>query len=595
MYAFALLGCGEGISCCKGVQKGGKEAGRSASCDRMTSQWKRMAVVLLALFVSPSDTPLGGQTPQRTAEQTAFAQARAITEPEARVAALQGIAVAYPGSGLAKRSAALELETLLRAFPDRTGAIHALAAAQVAATPAGVERWSEEARLADLLASAGLAGADLADAQAWAEQAVRAMTEEAYRRGMRGAETRYHLPPLSGRELHREFLRTRASFLAALANVDLRGGRTDAAVRALTEAERLDPLMSEVSCLRGQIALAEHRDGAALEALERAEAEGDLKEPWRGEMVRLYRLQHPASAVEGSPLPVATEGPTPTGLNDEIDSLYAKLFPPPFALAPRRLPPGGHTVLLELFTGSGCAPCAAPDLAVESLLGTYGREDLVVLEYDEHIPRPDPLTSPASVNRAAAYGVGTTPEAFLDGEELPVAGASRGDAENVVVGFANAIESEAAVPSGVRLQLTVRRLPNGTLDAAAVTAFAEGAGRAAAAPVLRFALVEDHVRYSGENGIRFHRMVVRAIAQGHDLVSTGAPAPVHAMFDPVQVAEGQRQYLAAFETGNDRFGAMEFRTREIPIDPGHLAVAAWWEDPRTHQVLQTAFAPVPSP
>ena len=110
-------------------------------------------------------------------DQAAFRQARAITEPAARVEALQRFIAQHPGGTLAHRAADLELQTLLRSFPERTAAIHTLAAAAVQSAAPGLDRWSEEARQADGLASAGTTGADLSDAKIWARDAVGQMTE----------------------------------------------------------------------------------------------------------------------------------------------------------------------------------------------------------------------------------------------------------------------------------------------------------------------------------------------------------------------------------------------------------------------------------
>ena len=590
----------------------------------------RALLCLTAVLVGP--VLAAGQAMQRPQDQAAFLRARAVAEPEARLAALKGFATEYPATALAKRAEALELETLLANFPERTVEVHALAAAAATAAPAGFERWSEEARLADALASAGPSGADLVDATAWAKDATGALNEESYRRQMRLMEVRYKLPPLTAGQRHREYVRTRASFLAALANVDLRAKDSDGAGRALAEAVKLDPLSSEVSSLQGQVALGRRDDTTALADFERAEAEGDLKEPCRGEMLRLYERSHGGAGVpgwnpdrwreaksEGAERDEVPSGEVPSDkgpdaesgrfnaeggdlnaevekLNAEIDVLYAKLFPPPFALAPRRLPAGGHTALLELFTGAGCEPCIAPDLAVESLLGTYGRQDLVVLEFDEHIPRPDPLANPAAGERAAMYGVGQTPSAFLDGDEIPVGGASRADVENVVVGLADALETRAAVATGLKLALKVTWGAGGALAVAASVARdgmpPTGGVALPKRAVLRVALVEDHVRYSGENGIRFHRMVVRAVAPER-IVETMSANASNLSFDPAGIARDQLAYLSAFEKNNDRFGDFRFRSTEIPIRADQLAVAAWVEDPGTHEVLEAAFKAVP--
>lgn len=547
---------------------------------------------------------LGGQTMQLAQDQAAFGRARAVAEPVARLAALKQFSAEYPGAPLARRAAALELETLLRSFPERAADIQALAAAALASTSAGLEHWTEQARLASLLANAGPDGADLSDARPWADEAVAALTEESYRRQMRALEARYRLPAMTAPERRRAYAQTRASFLTAQANVALRLKDMDKASGALAEAGRLQPLSSAVSSGQGQLALQRGQNREALQAFERAEAEGDLPEPWRGAMVRLYAELH---RPENSQAPAADSGTAISmapsrspELDDEIDALYGELFPPLFQLPTRTLAPGGHTVLLELFTGAGCEPCIAPDLAMESLLSSYRRQDLVVLEYDEHIPRPDPLANPDSVARAAAYHVGTTPQVFLDGENVPLGGAARSDVENVVVGLADEIEDRAADPASLDLGLQVSRGPDGTIGVQAIvsprpripgngTPVAPVATVASRA-VLRFALVEDRVRYSGENGIRFHRMVVRALTRG---TAIAKPAiSVSASFRPATLAGDQRAYLDAFERNNDRFGEVRFLTKQIPLRADHLAVVAWVEDASTGAVLQTAYVAV---
>lgn len=526
-------------------------------------------------------------------DRAALLAARRIQDPAARVTALLGLAQQHPGTDLAQQASMLALEADLAHFSDRTAEIHTLASADVAGTAAGFERWSEESRIADLLASAGASGADLADAQIWARNAVDALTEQSYRRQMTVMRARYKLDAQTAKQARHDFAQYRASFLAALANVDLREKDLPGAERALAEAARLSPLSSEVSSLQGQLALARRQDREALADFERAEAEGDLKEPWRAEMVRLYRQLDGGGAA-------ATDSSAESKLNAQIDVVYRGLFPPLFTLRPRRLPAGGHTVLLELFTGSGCQPCAAPDLAVESLLTTYTRQDLVVLEYDEHIPLPDPLANPDSVARAASYGVETTPQAFLDGEELPVVGASRADVEDVVVGFAEQIEDHAADPSGIRLRVVATRDAKGeitaqaTVSAAPLPVAGEVVPPLPAHPVVRFALVQDGIRYSGENGIRFHRMVVRAMAKaaGPDLSAAAAPAEISASFDTAEIARDQMLYLNAYAKGNERFGPVRFLATDLPMTPDQLAVVAWIEDPATHAVLQTAYTAV---
>jgi hypothetical protein len=522
----------------------------------------------------------------RAEDQTAFAAARAVTDPEQRVKALMRFAADFPDSALAPRASELALDTDLANFPGRTEEIHALASEQIAAAPEGLERWQAESQMADALASAGEAGADLTDAKIWARQSLAALTEASFRREMTASEARYQLGRLTPRQVHADFVKNRAAFLAAAANVALRTALVEEAARMLQEAYVLDPLSGEVNSLRGQLALQRGQTGEALVDFERAEAAGELQGRWRDEMFRLH------AASVGKAVAAGTGPQGEAELESQVDAVYAQMYPAPFALPQRKLPAGGHTVLLELFTGAGCDACVAPDLAMDSLLGTYGRQDLVVLEYDENVPRPDPLSNPGSVSRAIVYGVGDTPEAFLDGDSLPVPGAGRDDVENVVIGFADAIESRAAQAPGVQLALAAQQVGGH------ITATLQVNGAKGARTEVHFALVQDHMRYSGESGVRFHRMVERAVergsteraGKGDEATATGTS--MVADFDLRALAVGLRAFLDTYELHNDRYGQVHFVTKDFPLDPAQLAVVAWVENVRTHEVLQSAFAPV---
>ena len=105
--------------------------------------------------------------------------------------------------------------------------------------------------------------------------------------------------------------------------------------------------------------------------------------------------------------------------------------------------------------------------------------------------------------------------------------------------------------------------------------------------------MEDHIRYSGENGIRFHRMVVRKLVRALSPALSAAPATADADFRPAEIAANQIAYLNNYERANDRFGEIHFLTKDIPIQPHHLAVVAWIEDPTTHEILNAAYTGAP--
>ncbi len=523
-------------------------------------------------------------------EQASFSAAVTQTAPDLRIHALQQFLLAYPHASRRSAAQQLLLEAYLNTFPEPTGSIHALATAQIAAASPGVDRWTEEARIADLLANAGEHGADLSDAEVWAQDAVTSMTEPAYRQQMARMQTRYKLSALTPRQLQHQFRSDRAACLAALANVSLRQGQVGRAEPFLQEALRLDPRSSESHRLAGELALVQGQKEKALSALIQANALGPIPTAWRKQEEDLFEEEEHGNV---------------TALEDRIDTAYRAAYPSPFSLPNRQLPPGGHPVLLELFTGSDCAPCAGPDLAVDSLLGAYRRSDLVALEFDEHVPRPDPLATPATVARADFYGVGATPTAFLDGQSVDLLGSSRQDVANIVVNLADQVEDRAPLPSGLHLSLAanwtganvihstaaIAQLP---IAVPAASSTGDASLRALARAVVNIALVEDDLRYLGKNGVRFHRMVVRALQQAPAVTFlAGLPNPSVISFDPKQIQTEQSAYLSDYEIHNDRFGVFRFPTRELPIRLDRLAVVAWVQDPASRTVLQSAFVAVP--
>ena len=52
-------------------------------------------------------------------------------------------------------------------------------------------------------------------------------------------------------------------------------------------------------------------------------------------------------------------------------------------------------MLVEVFTGAECPPCAAVDLAFDGLMKAYTPRDAILLQYHIHVPAP--IRSPAPI------------------------------------------------------------------------------------------------------------------------------------------------------------------------------------------------------
>src|SRR5262249_48188752 len=107
------------------------------------------------------------------------------------------------------------------------------------------------------------------------------------------------------------------------------------------------------------------------------------------------------------------------GLEAALDARYKKMYSSPFEVQPYK-PTAARTnrvVLAEVFTGSGCPPCVAADVAFDVAMERYPHEDLAVLMFHQHIPQPDPMSNPASQGRAKFYSVQGVPSYVIDGKK----------------------------------------------------------------------------------------------------------------------------------------------------------------------------------
>ncbi len=547
------------------------------------------------------------QEPQLPADQRAFQAAMAQADPAKRLTALRAFSVEYGDSKYFDGVQEAALKLLLQYFPQRTAEIRDQVGVNVANAEKGYDRLLEQAREADQLAGAGVL---LPLAQHLALEAAHGVTEAVYLRGMARmfGELQSEMP--TPEELHGGYTEARAVVVLSLAHVYLRQGKPQLTEPLLQEAATLQPRSPQLYALRGEAALAAKQDAAALAAFESAAVLGELSPTDREAMQQLFQAAHPQAPEDA--------------LEAELDGRWTLLNPLSLELGSRSgLHPGGHTPLLELFTGVGCLPCAGADLAAEALAASYGPKDLVLLEWDEHSPLPDPLANPASVARAEVLGAGNTPTFFLDGKRMAVFGGTVAEARAIAAALHRIVAVQAARAGAFSLQLSATRDGDSRVQALAhVTSRAADLLQAAAveedapwpgdsltvaaqaheqadlpvSPVLTLALVEHRVRYSGENGIRFHSMVVRATSSPPafgNALHPGQQETLHATFDPAAIQQDLRQYLRAFEQSNTRFGPVHFASTDVVLKPAELGVVAFVQDTRTHRVLQAAYAPVP--
>lgn len=253
-------------------------------------------------------------------------------------------------------------------------------------------------------------------------------------------------------------------------------------------------------------------------------------------------------------------------------------------------------------------------IAFEAALNKYTRNEYILLAYHVHIPRPDPMVNPATLARQQFYAVRSSPSYFVDGEASGGGGSADG-AKNL---FESKIDPMIAkhmeeAPEAA-IALTAQAAPS-TVKVKATVSKVTGASDKLR---LQIALVEGHVRYSGENGTRFHDMVVRAMAAppaaaatatkpesgGESSAASAAALPAlgYALkpgqggtfeytFDIAKAAADALAHLQDYET-NTRKGEYSFRQKKHEIDAGKLSVVAFLQDEATKKILQAVYIKV---
>jgi hypothetical protein len=527
--------------------------------------FRRGLLVLLAVAsVASAQNKPAAQAPDREA----YKQAVLRKDGRERINALRKFVKDYPKSSRVGPANELILKTLVQNWPAQAGEIGDQVASMTR-NLRGDDKMDEFDTVADILVTHGVL---LETAEKLERQALNQFHEKRYKAKLKKeyAETKL---PVTEHELQRISDDTRADLLTTMGRIQVARGNTEAGQNLLEQAYKLNPANSAAPAALGEIALRAGRDADAFELLVSAQLNGALTSEQRKDLENVYRKLHAGS---------------PVGLDAWLDQAYRQKFPEAIHPAPYQAPAErGKTVLAELFTGAGCPPCAGFDVALDAAMEHYPRRDVAVLMYHEHIPEPDPLANPSSAQRLAFYDVRGTPTLAIDGETV-TGGGNRAAAPGIYERFSPKIDS--ALKASPQLSLVLSAARQG--ERITAQARVDPLSQANKTMRLEIVLVERQVRYSGESGIRFHPMVVRAMAgaAGDGFVVDPAGAKVYdATFDVSQISAGLKSYLDSYEQENDRFGPIQFSEKKYSLDIDDVAIVAFVQDSDSKRVLQAAY------
>ena len=518
---------------------------------------RRLIGVVFCFLIPFAFAATTGNTNDSAGEK-AFENAERLSDPAARLDAIRHFTAQYPKSRIVGYANRAILKILVKNFPNLTDEIDKQVTVLLKRAK-GEDAWYDYMDVANVLAGGNVL---LSRAQTISRKSITMLKEKKLVASQRKYHALEHVS-VSDAELHSTFLEIHSELIATLGRIDVKVGQTSDGEVLLKAAYTEDADNSEASAELGTLAANAGRDDEALSYLTRARLTGKLEDSQQKLLEKLYADKHSASM---------------TGFEAYLDQSYATLFPnpiqaPKFAISTKPT----RTVLAELFTGSGCPPCAGADLVMDAELHRYTRKELAVIAFDQHIPEPDPLANPDSVKRFDFYQAFGTPTLALDGTTKTI-DAKRNHAKTRFEEVDTLVQNDLQSPAEADIALIASRDGN-RIKVRASTANIKGQWKDLK---LQLVLVEDELRYSGENGIRFHRYVARSVA-------TGGADQMDVTFDITQISSGLKKYLDEYEKSNGDFGPITFIQEMDAIDPGNLSVIAFLQDNETRHILQAAY------
>ena len=487
---------------------------------------------------------------------------RRETDPEKKIAAIEKWKAEFPASASLASADLTILSTLATKLPAQQDRIRKHAKKMY--------KGAEEKNKGNVAYSIGTeflnANLLLDQADEYAKRSLEAMGLGKYlQEQLAGYEKRKQTPP-SPEELKKRFDTSRASRQALLGRIELKLGRTEKGKKLLEESYAADANNVAVQSELGVLAAKAGDDAKAQEFLIPAKLSGRPTKEAAEAFEAVYKKQHNGSL---------------DGVETMLDAEYDKRYPNPVKLeryvaTDKR---SDRVVLAEVFTGSGCPPCAAADLAFDAAMERYTRKDLAVIMYHVHVPRPDPMTTTETSAVYKEYAVTGVPTFLIDGKRT-TGGGSREMAKGVYDRFGEDIRKGLEAPA--EANITAGASAKGAT--VSVNARVHGVNSESKDLKVKIALVEKHLRFNGENGIRYHPMVVRAI-KSFDL----AGESYQHTFDVDATAKAIKEHLDDYESKGHRGETFKFAEKMHAIDRDHLAVVIFVHDEKTKHVLQAGY------
>ncbi len=550
----------------------------------MTSKVRLLLYLLPALVLAAFVVSVSAQNPQQTTppptspDRKAYTEANAIKEPDKKIEALQKFVADFPDSQSANMAQQAIFNTLVKNYPDQKSRILEQAE-RIIAKASDAQKPNTYATLGSQLCDAGIL---LDDAEKYETKSQELVEQEMTKLQANPAPQPNPTPP--GKANARPapnpqagLLRAKTTSQVTLGRIYLKQGKLDVAEKNLKDALASNPQLTAANLAMAELYEKRGDSQSALTSYINVAATSKMPVTARQALNALWAKSH--------------KGFT-SGLEEALDAKYLELNPPPFTVEPYKASEkrSDRVVLAEIFTGSGCPPCVAADLAADMARERYGTKELAVIMYHEHIPQPDPMTTPQTTARFKYYAGTGVPTLAIDGVAT-VGGGARNAAKGVYDRITKEIEKKLEVPPEANLKLSA------VLKGTTVNANVLVDRVTSESPDLKLhvVLVEEQLRYTGENGVRFHPMVVRSMAgsDGTGLsIKSKAPQTYTWDFDLNKISATIKQHLDEYEAGGHRGNTFTFTEKKYTINSKDLIVVAFVQDEKTKLILQSVLIKV---
>lgn len=244
-----------------------------------------------------------------------------------------------------------------------------------------------------------------------------------------------------------------------------------------------------------------------------------------------------------------------------------------------------RVALVEVFTSTEIAPTVAFEYARDALVKAYKPTDAIVLTYHINLANTlDVFSNKGSQERLEYYqnAVQRGVLSFVDGKRAVQLQkeTTAGSAKAIFDALKEKVDDDLEKPAGAKLALAVTPAEKGFACKATV-ADLEKAGEQT---YLRFAVVEDRVRYAASNGVRYHHNVVRAMPGGKGFALKQKTGEHTVTVAADELRDNINKFL------DDLTKDSEFGHSERPLALKNLKVVAFVQNDSTGDVLAAAQA-----